>query len=134
MQNKRKISLLFFAITGVATIGSLYLSIGLGLIPCKYCWYQRIFMYPLSIISILGIIKNIVYEDVYILFSIFGVGLSGYHSILQRIGSETTCTVSCAEIIYTVGVFSIPNLSFIAFTLTLLVGFYSKYNKHGIYY
>lgn len=34
----------------VATLGSLYFSEIRGFIPCELCWYQRILMYPLSLI------------------------------------------------------------------------------------
>ena len=34
----------------VATLGSLYFSEILGWVPCILCWYQRILMYPMSII------------------------------------------------------------------------------------
>lgn len=124
---KQRISVSLLIITGIATFGSLYLSIGLGLIPCRYCWYQRVLMYPLLLISILGIVKNTLYEDIYLLFSLLGMTISGYHSVLQRIGSDTACSVSCAEIIYTVTIFSIPNLAFISFTMLLVVILYAKY-------
>ncbi|NGX52183.1 MAG: Disulfide bond formation protein C [Candidatus Anoxychlamydiales bacterium] len=43
---------LYFAwvIALVATIGSLYSSHILNIKPCVFCWYQRIFMFPLAII------------------------------------------------------------------------------------
>ncbi|QWC19763.1 disulfide bond formation protein B [Halorubrum sp. 2020YC2] len=34
----------------VATAGSLWFSLGLGLTPCDLCWYQRIAMYPLTVV------------------------------------------------------------------------------------
>ena len=34
----------------VATLGSLYLSEGGHLVPCRLCWFQRIAMYPLAIL------------------------------------------------------------------------------------
>jgi disulfide bond formation protein DsbB len=38
------------AIAAVATGGSLYLSEVAGYLPCVLCWYQRIAMYPLTIV------------------------------------------------------------------------------------
>lgn len=35
-------------VAGTATAGSLYLSEGANLLPCKLCWYQRIGMYSLA--------------------------------------------------------------------------------------
>lgn len=38
------------SIAAVATGGSLYLSEVAGYLPCALCWYQRIAMYPLTIV------------------------------------------------------------------------------------
>jgi hypothetical protein len=38
------------AVAAVATGGSLYLSEVAGYLPCTLCWYQRIAMYPLTIV------------------------------------------------------------------------------------
>ena len=40
----------------VATCGSLYMSEVLGWIPCLWCWYQRIAMYPLAVLLAVGLI------------------------------------------------------------------------------
>ena len=37
-------------LAAVATAGSLFFSLGLGLVPCELCWYQRILMYPLVVV------------------------------------------------------------------------------------
>jgi len=37
-----------------ATLGSLFFSEVMGLKPCVLCWYQRIFMYPLVVILLVG--------------------------------------------------------------------------------
>lgn len=42
----------------VATLGSLFFSEAMKLTPCKLCWLQRIFMYPLVFIITVGIIKK----------------------------------------------------------------------------
>jgi disulfide bond formation protein DsbB len=39
------------AIAAIATGGSLYLSEVAGYLPCTLCWYQRIAMYPLTVIA-----------------------------------------------------------------------------------
>ena len=41
-----------------ATLGSLYYSEIAGFVPCTLCWYQRILMYPLVIISLVGILRQ----------------------------------------------------------------------------
>ena len=41
-----------------ATVGSLILSEGYGLEPCRLCWYQRIGMYPLALLLLIGILTS----------------------------------------------------------------------------
>lgn len=43
-----------WVVAAVATGGSLYFSEIADYIPCQLCWYQRICMYPLSIILLVG--------------------------------------------------------------------------------
>ena len=40
----------------VATLGSIFLDKALGIEPCSLCWYQRIFMYPLVLIFLTGLL------------------------------------------------------------------------------
>ena len=47
-----------FLVASIATGGSLFFSEVAGFIPCELCWYQRICMYPLSIISLLAALAN----------------------------------------------------------------------------
>jgi len=49
---------LFFAcwlVAMLATLGSLFFSEVMGLIPCELCWYQRIFIYSLALILFLAL-------------------------------------------------------------------------------
>lgn len=43
-------------IASVATLGSLFLDQALGMEPCSLCWYQRIFMYPLVLVFLVGML------------------------------------------------------------------------------
>ena len=47
-----------FLVASIATGGSLFFSETAGFIPCELCWYQRICMYPLSIITLLAALAN----------------------------------------------------------------------------
>jgi len=49
---------LSFLVAATATLGSLYLSEVLLWVPCELCWFQRILMYPLSLIFLVGILKK----------------------------------------------------------------------------
>src|SRR3954447_26393460 len=42
-----------FVVAAVATGGSLFYSQVAGFVPCEFCWFQRICMYPLSITLLL---------------------------------------------------------------------------------
>ncbi len=50
-----KLIFICWLIAMVATLGSLFFSEIMGLIPCELCWYQRIFIYPLAIILLIGL-------------------------------------------------------------------------------
>lgn len=67
-----------------ALLGSLYYSEVAGFVPCTLCWYQRILMYPLTLIILVGIFKQDEYLPTYVLpFSIIGIGVSTYHYLIE---------------------------------------------------
>lgn len=69
----------------VATSGSLFFSEVLGWIPCSLCWYQRILMYPLSVIIAIGLLRRDTRLYTYVLpLSLGGAGVSLYHYLLQK--------------------------------------------------
>src|SRR6266516_3566680 len=45
---------LAFLVAAIATGGSLFFSEIAHFVPCELCWYQRICMYPLSIVTLLA--------------------------------------------------------------------------------
>ncbi|WP_135663237.1 disulfide bond formation protein B [Halorhabdus rudnickae] len=105
----------------VATAGSLYLSLGLGLVPCRLCWYQRILMYPLVVV--LGVAtfgnRRRIYRTVLPL-SVLGIGIAAYHSLIQvSAATGGACTIGggCGTVQLRVLGLSIPNLSLLAFAL-----------------
>ena len=107
----------------VATTWSLYLSLGLGLVPCELCWYQRILMYPLTVILGVAALENRtrVYRTALPL-SVLGAGIAAYHSWLQVSGGSETCSIGggCSAVQYQFLSLSVPNLSLIAFVLVSL--------------
>ena len=114
-----------------ALLGSLYFSEIAGFEPCKLCWIQRILMYPLTIILLVGIFNQDDNLPKYVLpFSIAGMGVSLYHYLLQNhvFGAESNfCAVgaSCVtRYINLMGFITIPFLALTAFTLitALIVG------------
>lgn len=108
----------------IATLGSLYASIFLGLDPCVLCWYQRIFMYPLVIILGVGMWKKVKYLNYLVLpLSLGGLIIAFYHNLLQYgfiVEKITTCSLAtpCVSVApLPLGFISIPLLSLIAFIL-----------------
>lgn len=119
-------SYLVFMISLVAMLGSLYFSEIVGFMPCELCWYQRIAMYPIVLISLVGIITKDDFLPNYVLpLSIIGMGISIYHYSLQLglIGDPNSCTgVSCsARYINYAGFITIPFLALTAFILITIV-------------
>jgi len=104
----------------VATAGSLYLSLGLGLVPCELCWYQRILMYPLVVVFGVALVEHraTVYRTVLPL-SVSGAAVAAYHSWLQVAGSGLQCGVGggCGAVLLRVAGLTIPNLSLVAVVL-----------------
>jgi len=41
-----------------ATLGSLFFSEVMGIAPCVLCWWQRIFMYPLVVVLLVGLLHT----------------------------------------------------------------------------
>jgi len=79
---------LAFVVALVATLGSLYLSEVAHFVPCRLCWYQRIAMYPLSVL--LGIAWATRDERVrrYVLpLASIGGCVSIYHILVERFPS-----------------------------------------------
>src|SRR3989338_3662834 len=73
-----------FLVALIATSGSLFYSEVAGFEPCKLCWFQRIFMYPLVIITAIAFRKqhNKIWQYVLPL-SIMGLVIAGYHYYIQ---------------------------------------------------
>ncbi len=82
----------------VATLGSLFFSEVLHFRPCVLCWYQRILMYPLSIILGIAIVrkdKNIAY---YVLpITLLGATIATYHYLLQMTPLAEVTPIYCSS-------------------------------------
>jgi|SRR5690625_1813329 len=100
MNKRLENSMIFIWIVAlVATLGSLYFSEIKNFEPCLLCWVQRIFMYPIVLIILIGIIikdkKAIIYSTV---FSGIGFLISAYHYIIQKIPFFQQSAPSCGRI------------------------------------
>lgn len=123
----------------LAVGGSLFFSEVMGYIPCKLCWFQRIFMYPLVILLGMACYKNDRSLISYILpLSILGGMISLYHYSEQKIpglAKILPCTegVPCnTDYINWLGFITIPLLALIAFTLISLILWVGRFQKDNI--
>src|ERR1700688_5184416 len=112
----------------LATFGSLFLQYVEHFDPCEFCWFQRICMYPLSLLLGIAAFRGDlqVAKRYFIGLSVVGAGLAIYHYQLEHIPQPTVCdpTVPCnIAVINVFGFITVPFLSMAAFLLisTLLL-------------
>ena len=115
-----------FGMALIATLSSLFLSEILHWTPCVLCWYQRIAMYPLVIITGVGVVRR-TNEWPIVALIIGGIGwvIALYHSLLQW-GIISESLAPCVEGVSCVtrhgvwfGFITIPFLSFVAFSIII---------------
>src|SRR5206468_3261152 len=124
-----------FVVSAIATGGSLFFSETAGFVPCELCWYQRICMYPLSIVTLLGALADERRIARYLLpLPLVGAGVSVYHLLVENrvVEQSQICLLSapggCAtKWIEEFGYVTIPVLALtgfaLAFALLLLAAF-----------
>ena len=108
----------------IAMSGSLYFSEVRHYVPCALCWYQRILMYPLALLLVVGLLRRDRHLAYLVLpFSIIGQGVSTYHYLIQKttiFGAPTACSagVPCSTAwINWFGFVTIPFLAMVAFMM-----------------
>lgn len=121
---------LSWLVVTTSALGSLFFSYVMEFPPCVLCWYQRIFLFPLVIILAVGLFP---FDKKVIKFAlplaVAGWLTSAYHNLLYAgiiPESIQPCTqgVSCTEeYIKLFGVFSIPMLSMLSFSITIVLLF-----------
>jgi len=123
-----------FAVALVATLGSLYLSEIVHLIPCRLCWFQRIFMYPLVIV--LGVAawrRDAEIRLTATILAVVGGLIAIYHYLIQQFPSLDSgacdASVPCsAAYIWQWNFVSIPYMAVSAFALILMLVFALRSN------
>ena len=112
-----------------ATSGSLYFSEIAGFEPCKLCWFQRIFMYPLVLLLFIALRRRLHDVWIYVLpMSSIGLLIAGYHYYIQI---SPTAIIPCSAVGYAAscserfttsfGYITIPWMAASAFLLILLL-------------
>lgn len=71
-------------VAAVTTAGSLYYSEVAHFPPCPLCWYQRIAIYPLTVILLVAAVRRDLSSRWYVLPQlVIGAGIAAYHTQLQ---------------------------------------------------
>jgi disulfide bond formation protein DsbB len=117
-------------IAASATLGSLFFSEVMGLKPCILCWYQRIFMYPLVVVFLVGLFQLDRSVFHYALpIAMIGWCFAVYHYLvysgyipenLQPCSKEVSCVEIDLELL---GFITIPMMSILAYTAIILLLF-----------
>ena len=125
-----KLIFISWLIAMVATLGSLFFSEIMELIPCELCWYQRIFIYPLAIILLIGLHPLDTGVVRYALpLAIIGLLFTVYHTLLfyglipenlQPCREGVSCTDDSMVLM---GFLPIPLLSLAAFIVIITLLF-----------
>lgn len=132
MNKKLENSLLMIWMTSlIATLGSLYFSEVKDFIPCEMCWYQRILMYPIVIMTTIAYAqKNARIALTTAVFSCIGGVISLYHYGIQKVSFLQDSAPACGQVSCTgayinwLGFITIPFLALIAFVIIAGVSFY----------
>ncbi len=115
-----------FVVAAIATGGSLFFSEIASFVPCELCWYQRICMYPLSLLTLFAAVHGDYRVARYLLpFPVVGAGISIYHLLIENnvITEPSACRIGgagCAvKWINEFGYVTIPTLALTAFVLLI---------------
>jgi disulfide bond formation protein DsbB len=116
---------MLFVVT-VATAASLYYSEIVGFVPCEFCWFQRIAMYPLfGLLAVTILTRGRLDTKYIVLLATVGLGLSIYHYQLQLFpdqGGVCSAGVSCSgKYVEEYGFITIPFMAGCGFVTVLLL-------------
>ncbi|SFS64607.1 disulfide oxidoreductase [Marininema halotolerans] len=134
MREWRQYSLyLAWLVALLALCGSLYFSEVAGFVPCKLCWVQRIFMYPLALILGIASYRGDRGIIAYTLpMSVLGGSVSLFHYLEQKVpgfASVAPCTqgVPCSsDYINWLGFITIPLLALVAFVMISILLWFGR--------
>ena len=123
-----------------ALFGSLFFSEVMGLKPCVLCWWQRIFIYPLAVLFLVGLLPQGGKVDLSVVrytlpLAVIGLGFAIYHYLVYSgfiPESLQPCStdLSCSEInLELMGFVTIPMLSIFAYSaiIALLLIFRKRF-------
>lgn len=129
---------LCWLIAVVGTLGSLFFSQVMGLVPCSLCWFQRIFLFPLAVVFTVALFPLDTRVVRYAAPITAGGWLVAFYQnllvwgVVEETLSPCQAGVSCSEVDFALfGFVTIPLLSLAAFTVMggLLVALQYKVSK-----
>src|SRR6185437_5879430 len=85
-----------FVVAAIATGGSLFFSEIAGYVPCELCWFQRICMYPLSLLTLFAAVHGDYRFARYLLpLPVVGAGVSIYHLLVENhvVSTPAACQI-----------------------------------------
>ncbi len=129
---------LMLLVAATATGSSLYYSEVVGFLPCEFCWFQRVIMYPLAVLLLTSAItRSRLGAQFVLVLALIGLGLSIYHYQLQMFPSQgEVCTgsaVPCSgKYINEFGFVTIPFMAGCGF-LTILILQVSQWRVGNLY-
>jgi len=116
---------LAWAIALVTTVGSLYYSKVQGYVPCELCWYQRICLYPWSVILGIAAWRRDAAIKVYAIPVLcVSVLISAYHSWIQWFpppSGTSFCTAAVPCTLKYVNEFDFVTLPFMALSAAVFM-------------
>lgn len=119
-----------FAVSLIALLGSLYFSEIEEYIPCTFCWYQRILMYPLVVLLGMAAVRKDLKQSIYIMpLAGLGVCISAFHYLTQKMEFFSRTAAACGivpcniQYIDWLGFITIPLLAFAAFLFIFIIQF-----------
>lgn len=120
--------LLVAVVMGGSMLGSLFYSEIIGYVPCLLCWYQRLAIFAIAIISFIALIKNHGKEvwSYISTLSVLGIVVAVLHVFSRTTNNEVfDCSASgpsCLQELFKVyGYIDIPVMSLTALFFVVLV-------------
>ena len=116
----------------VTTLGSLYYSEVAHFVPCPLCWYQRIAMYPLTIVLLVAAVRRDRTVWYYAIGpALIGAGFALYHAQLQAFPDQGSsfCTLSepcTTRFVWEFGFVSLPFMALSAFVFIITMLFVAR--------
>ena len=130
---------LAFLVAALATGGSLFYSEIAGFVPCELCWYQRICMYPLTVLTLLPALAADYRIARYLLpLPVVGACIAVYQILIEDgvVKQSEACLISapggCAtKWTDTFGYLTIPVLTLTAFAVAFAFLVFACFEAEG---